>query len=94
MKRLLRALLTAFLLAAALPVYAAAAEPAFSVAIRLDGQAETAVSAGDVVTVTVTLDRTDAADVPAGCNALKVAGAVHGRVFIAFGFSNHGYDPP
>ena len=62
MKRLLRALLTAFLLAAALPVYAAAAEPAFSVAIRLDGQAETAVSAGDVVTVTVTLERTDAAE--------------------------------
>lgn len=61
MKRLLCTLLTALVLAAVLPLCAAAAEPTFSVVLALEGEPEIAVSTGDVVTVTVTLNRTDAA---------------------------------
>ena len=59
MKRLSKSLLLLILLISCISVTAAAAEPSFQFQIAADGKQEIAVSTGDIITVTFTLQRSD-----------------------------------
>ena len=59
MKRLSKSLLLLILLISCISVTAAAAEPSFEFQIAADGKQEIAVSTGDIITVTFTLQRSD-----------------------------------
>lgn len=60
MKKRLYRLLSFLLLLGLLPLSAFAAQPAFSFDLAVDGKTEKKVSPGEVITVTLTLNRTDA----------------------------------